>query len=53
MKQNLWKKKTRTSKPYDNKEFYDKIKLLIGVDYKNKKQGYQRKIKNEINRQLF
>lgn len=43
--------KTRTGKPCGNEEFYDKIKLITGIDYKNKKAGDQRKEKrsNRIN----
>ncbi|WP_024955494.1 transposase [Sulfurospirillum arcachonense] len=36
--------KTRTGKPCGNEEFYDKIQLLTGVDYKKKKTGPKRKI---------
>ena len=33
------KEKTRTGKPCGDNNFYDKIKLLTGIDYKNKKAG--------------
>ena len=35
--------KTRTGKPCGNEDFYDKIKLLTGIDYKNKKAGRPKK----------
>jgi len=35
--------KTRTGKPCGDEDFYDKIKVLTGVDYKNKKAGRPRK----------
>ncbi len=35
--------KTRTGKPCGNDSFYDRIKLLTGVDYKNKKAGRPKK----------
>jgi putative transposase len=35
--------KTRTGKPCGDDNFYDKIKLLTGVDYKNKKAGRPKK----------
>ena len=35
--------KTKTGKPCGNTEFYDKIKLLTGIDYKNKKAGRPKK----------
>jgi len=35
----LLNEKTRTGKPYGDDNFYDKIKILIGIDYKNKKAG--------------
>ena len=38
--------KTRTGKPCGDEKFYDKIKLLTGVDYKNKKAGRPKKIGN-------
>ncbi|MFA7083782.1 MAG: transposase [Arcobacteraceae bacterium] len=31
--------KTRTGKPCGDESFYDKIKLLTGIDYKNRKSG--------------
>lgn len=37
--------KTRTGKPCGDEEFYEKIKLLTGVDYKNKKAGRPKKDK--------
>ncbi|MDX1807895.1 MAG: transposase [Sulfurospirillaceae bacterium] len=37
--------KTRTGKPCGDDAFYDKIKLLTGVDYKNKKAGRPKKDK--------
>jgi putative transposase len=43
------KEKTRTGKPCGDDNFYDKIKLLTGVDYKNKKAGRPKKDENEIN----
>ena len=42
-------KKTKTRKPCGDNEFYDKIKLLTGIDYNNKKAGRPKKMKNEIN----
>ncbi len=35
--------KTRTGKPCGDEKFYDKIELLTGVDYKNKKAGRPKK----------
>ena len=35
--------KTRTGKPCGDDSFYDKIKLLTGIDYKNKKPGPKEK----------
>ena len=35
--------KTRTGKPCGDEDFYDKIKLLTGIDYKNKKAGRPKK----------
>ena len=35
--------KTKTGKPCGNTDFYDKIKLLTGIDYKNKKAGRPKK----------
>ena len=43
------KEKTRTGKPCGDDNFYDKIKLLTGTDYKNKKAGRPKKDENEIN----
>ena len=40
--------KTRTGKPCGDDNFYDIIRLLTGVDYKNKKAGQPKKDKNEI-----
>ncbi|MBU1216375.1 hypothetical protein KJ870_09415 [bacterium] len=37
------KEKTRIGKPCGDDEFYDKIKSLIGIDYKNKKAGRPKK----------
>lgn len=39
----LIKEKTRTGKPCGDDSFYDKIKLLTGIDYKNKKPGPKEK----------
>lgn len=38
-KTKLLKEKTRTGKPCGDENFYDKIQLITGVDYKNKKPG--------------
>jgi len=38
--------KTRTGKPCGDEEFYDKIELLTGVDYKNKKAGRPKNVAN-------
>lgn len=35
----LIQEKTKTGKPCGDTDFYDKIKLLTGIDYKNKKPG--------------
>ena len=35
--------KTKTGKPCGDNDFYDKIKLLTGIDYKNKKAGRPKK----------
>jgi putative transposase len=35
----LLKEKTRTGKPCGDEKFYDKIKLLTGIDYRKKKTG--------------
>lgn len=40
------KEKTRTGKPCGDEDFYEKIKLLIGVDYNNKKPGPKGKDNN-------
>ena len=37
--------KTRTGKPCGDENFYDQIKLLTGIDYKNKKAGRPKKEK--------
>ncbi|PLY07025.1 MAG: transposase [Arcobacter sp.] len=39
----LIKEKTRTGKPCGDEEFYDKIELLTGINYKNKKAGRPKK----------
>ena len=41
----LLKEKTRTGKPCGDDNFYDKIKILTGIDYKNKKAGRPKKEK--------
>ena len=38
--------KTRTGKPCGDDNFYDKIKILTGIDYKNKKAGRPKKDDN-------
>jgi hypothetical protein len=35
----LLEEKTKTGKPCGDEYFYDKIKIITGVDYKNKKPG--------------
>jgi len=35
--------KTRTGKPCGDESFYEKVKLLTGIDYKNKKSGRPKK----------
>ena len=35
--------KTRTGKPWGDENFYEKIKLLTGIDYTNKKAGRPKK----------
>ncbi|MCP4971351.1 MAG: hypothetical protein GY932_12260 [Arcobacter sp.] len=35
--------KTRTGKPCGDEDFYDKIMLLTGINYKNKKAGLPKK----------
>ncbi len=39
----LLKEKTRTGKPCGDDSFYDKIKVVTGIDYKNKKAGRPKK----------
>ena len=41
----LLEEKTRTGKPCGDDNFYDKIKILTGIDYKNKKAGRPKKEK--------
>jgi len=41
----LLKEKTRTGKPCGDDNFYDKIKIVTGIDYKNKKAGRPKKEK--------
>jgi len=35
----MLEEKTRTGKPCGDEEFYDKVKVITGIDYKNKKTG--------------
>jgi hypothetical protein len=46
---NIPLQKTRTGKPCGDDDFYDKIKSLTGMDYKNKKAGRPKRNENEIN----
>ena len=43
------KEKTRTGKPCGDDNFYDKIKSLTDIDYRNKKAGRPKKYENKIN----
>ncbi len=38
-----FQEKTRTGKPCGDEDFYDKIMLLTGINYKNKKAGLPKK----------
>jgi putative transposase len=39
----LLKEKTRTGKPCGDDDFYDRIEILTGINYKNKKAGRPKK----------
>jgi hypothetical protein len=43
----ILEEKTRTGKPCGDEDFYEKIKEITGIDYRNKKTGP--KSKNENN----